>query len=142
MLALILGFITGLAGPLAQVANNITDLNKMKVQAQNNTELAQINSQLEAVHDRRATLIAEAGSRVSSVINASARLLLALGPIVILNKILVWDKAWGSLKGCVGDTSHMPLCKIYNTDALDPNLWWVVMATVGFYFLTANRNSK
>jgi hypothetical protein len=35
---------------------------------------------------------------------------------------LIWDKALGDWTG-----GH--------TDALDPNLWQVIMATVGFYFL-------
>jgi hypothetical protein len=60
----ILGFITGLAPMLTQVANNITDLQKMKVKAQSDAEIQDINRRIEEAHDRRQILVAEAASRV------------------------------------------------------------------------------
>ena len=135
MLSLILGFITGLAGPIAQVANNITDLNKMKVKAQSDTELAGINQKLEEAHDRKAVLIAEAGNRFLSVITGSCRLALTIPVIVILNKLLTWDKAVGSWAGCAGDKGILPGCETFTTDKLDANMWWVIIAVIGFYFL-------
>jgi hypothetical protein len=42
---------------------------------------------------------------------------------ILIGKVLVWDKALGQWTGG-------------RTDALDPNLWQVVMVVLGFYFLS------
>jgi hypothetical protein len=67
---------------------------------------------LEAIANIQA---AEGGSRI----NAFMRAALAAGPTVYLLKIFVWDKVLG----------------LGATDALSPELWNVVTAVVGFYFL-------
>lgn len=130
----ILGFITGLAGPLANIANKIIDLQTLKAQTASNEELARINRDLEEAHDRRAVLIAEAGNRVAGVINSSVRLVLTLGPAAVLLKLLLWDKVIGSLNGCVGEAGNAARCLIYNTDKLDPYQWGVITAVIAFYF--------
>jgi hypothetical protein len=63
-------------------------------------------------------LVAESGQRG----NAWMRMFIAFGPAFCLNKIFIWDKALGGLTGG-------------RTDALDDNLWKVVAAVIGFYFL-------
>jgi hypothetical protein len=132
----ILGFITGLAPMLAQVANNITDLQKMKVKAQSDTELAHINKQIEEAHDRRQILVAEAASRVGILLNGGIRALMALPVVIFLNKWLVWDKVVGSFAGCSGKTPITPLgkCYTYVTDPLDSNTWLIILGVCGFYF--------
>jgi hypothetical protein len=126
----ILGFITGLAPMLTQMANNITDLQKMKVKANSDHEIAEINSQIEAVHDRRQVLIAEAGSRLNAIMRAGFTLL----TFPLLAKIFIWDKVVGPFVGCVGKD---PIgCNAFNTDALGTELWAVIGAIIGFYFLT------
>jgi len=126
----ILGFITGLAPMLTQMANNITDLQKMKVKAQSDHELAAINSQIEAIHDRRQVLIAEAGSRLNAIVRAGFTLL----TFPVLAKILIWDKVVGPFVGCVGKD---PIgCSMFNTDALGYEIWAVIGSIIGFYFLT------
>ena len=115
---------------LTQMANNITDLQKMKVKAQSDHEIAAINAQIEAVHDRRQVLIAEAGSRLNGIIRAGFTLL----TFPVLAKVFVWDKVVGPFVGCVGKD---PVgCQMFNTDALGVELWSVIGAIVGFYFLT------
>src|SRR5437868_3595020 len=99
----ILGLLTGLAGPLVNLAGRITDLQIAKVGASTDKEKALIDQQIEEAHDRKAILIAEAGNRVAGAINASVRLFLALPSGIILWKLLVWDKVLGSFKGCAGD---------------------------------------
>lgn len=125
MLGTILGFITGLAGPLANVVSKISDLQIAKVQASTDTERLHIDAQISESHDRMMVLQAEAGSRI----NAIMRFLLALGPMVFLVKVFIFDKVLGSLLGYGkgGD--------IFSTDPLDSNLWAVVTAVLGFYFL-------
>jgi hypothetical protein len=75
-----------------------------------------LEAKLEA---KRAVLVAEGGL---TRINAYVRAVIGLEVAFLLGKILVWDKALGQWTGG-------------KTDALDPNLWQVVMAVIGFYFL-------
>lgn len=134
MLSLILGFITGLTGPIAQVINNITELRKQQTQAKSNVELADINKEIELAESRKSVLIAEAGSRLNSIIRALA----AIGPILFINKILVWDKVIGSIVGC--SVSKID-CSSFRTDTIDQNMWWVIIAVIAFYFLADKKKS-
>ena len=134
MLSLILGFITGLAGPISQVINNITDLRKQQAQSKSNVELADINKEIELAEARKAVLITEAGYRLNSVV----RVLAAVGPILFISKILVWDKVIGSIAGCsVANTG----CSSFRTDTIDQNMWWVIIAVIAFYFLADKKKS-
>ena len=119
----ILGLITGLAGPLATLAGQITSLEQAKVAAQSDQERARIDAALQEAHDRRAVLVAEAGSRL----NAIMRGLLAAGPTVYLMKIFIFDKVLGSF---LGQTKS-----VFVTDPLDDNLCKVTLAVVAFYFV-------
>lgn len=139
MLFSILGFITGLAGPLSNLANKIVDLKSQRLKAETDIERHKIDQQIEEVHDKRAVLIAEAGSRIGVAINASCRLILAIPAGVILYKLLVWDKVIGSFDGCAGKAGNALRCVTYNTDVLDTNQWAVIAAVIGFYFLTTWR---
>lgn len=130
----LLSFITGLAPMLTQVANNITDLQKMKVKAQSDTELADINRQLEAAHDRRQVLVAEAASRIGILLNGGMRFLMALPVAAFLNKLLLWDKVVGSFAKCSKGFEVPGSCYSFNTDPLDANTWYVVLGICGFYF--------
>lgn len=125
MLAIILGFITGLAGPISSVIAKISDLKIAKVQASTDQERLHIEAQIAEAHDRMAVLTAEAGSRINGIM----RFLLALGPMLFLNKIFIFDKVIGSFMGQSKGGS------IWNTDVLDSNLWAVVTAVLSFYFL-------
>lgn len=130
----ILGFITGLAPMLTQMANNITDLQKMKVKAASDHEIAQINSEIEAIHDRRQVLIAEAGNRLNGIM----RFTLTLTTLPLLLKIMFFDKVVGPFFGCVGKD---PVgCQMFNTDALGYEIWAVIGSIIGFYFLTSWKN--
>ena len=127
MLLSILGWITGLAGPIAQITNKILDLQKQRLDAETNVVKAKIDQEIELAHDRRDVLVAEAGSRI----NAYMRFFIALGPGLYLFKIFAYDKVLGSFLGC-GRSSE---CPTFITDPLDANLWAVATAVVGFYFL-------
>lgn len=125
MLMTILGFITGLAGPISAVVGKISDLQLAKVQASTDQERLHIDAQIAEAHDRMIVLQAEAGSRINSIM----RFLLALGPMLFLNKIFIFDKVVGSFLG------HAKGGDIWSTDPLDANLWAVVTAVLSFYFL-------
>lgn len=75
-----------------------------------------LEAKLEA---KRAVLVAEGGL---TRVNAYVRAVIGIEVAFLLGKILIWDKALGQWTGG-------------RTDALDANLWQVVMAVVGFYFL-------
>lgn len=136
MLFSILGAVTGLAGPISNVISKITDLKIMRAKADSDVARHLIDQQIEELHDKRAVLVAEAGNRTATILNVSIRSLLALNIIVLLSKVFIWDKVVGAFVGCRGPAGRTVECVSYGTDGLDPNLWWVVMAVIGFYFIT------
>lgn len=121
----ILGFITGLSGPIRDIITKISDLQIAKVQASTDQEKMHVDAQIAEAQDRMRVLQSEAGSRV----NAIMRFLLAFGPMVYLNKIFIFDKVLGSLLG------HAKGGDLWSTDPLDSNLWAVVTAVLSFYFI-------
>ena len=119
----VLGFITGLAGPIRDIAGKIADLKIAQVQASTDQEKAKINGEIEEARNRQLVLTAEAGSRINAIIRGA----IAFGPMIYLTKIFMWDKVIGSY---VGYTENM-----FQTDPLDDNLWKVVVAVIAFYFV-------
>ena len=119
----ILGLITGLAGPIRDIASKIADLKIAQVQASTDQEKARIQGEIEEARGRQAVLSAEAGSRINAIIRGA----IAFGPMIYLTKIFVWDKVIGSF---VGYTKNA-----FQTDPLDDNLWKVVVAVIAFYFV-------
>lgn len=113
-----------------------------------NEKIALINAKTDqeriAAQERLAALQAQRDVMLSesqrSNWNIYFRSLIALGPAVILLKIFVWDKSIGPFVGCVGKDPDS--CGMFNTDSLDPNLWYVVMVVLGFYFLTEMKNKN
>ena len=135
----ILGFITGLAPMLTQIANNITDLQKLKVKAASDTELASINRQIEEAHDRRQILVAEAASRVGILLNGGMRFLMAVPVTAFLWKWLLWDKVIGSYAHCAQGLDKVngvlqEKCMSFVTDPIDQNTWLILLGICGFYF--------
>ena len=139
MLSIILGFITGLAGPALNFAGRLTDLKIAQVNARTDIEKAKVNQEIEEVHDKRAVLIADAGNRISSFLNGTMRFILAIPAAAIVWKLLFWDKVIGSIDGCVGDAGQEARCLIYNTDPLDAYQWAIIALVTGFYFVAIMR---
>lgn len=119
----IIALITGLAGPLANAYAKTKDLEMARVQAGTEVEKAAIDSQISQSHDRAQVIIAEAGSRLNAIIRG----FLALGPMVYLDKIFLYDKVLGSFLGYTKDS--------FTTDPLDEKLWMVVTVVLSFYFV-------
>jgi len=119
----IIGLLTGLAGPIANIASNITDLQRAKISAATDEKKAEIQGQIEALHDKRAVLVAEAGNRI----NALIRGIFSIGILVYPLKIFLWDKVIGSF--------FHQTASIFETDGLSNNDTWVLMTVIGFYFL-------
>lgn len=114
----ILGFLTGLAGPLATIAGKILDHKTALAQAQSDDERNRLNAAIEELHSQQAVLVAEAGSRLNAIIRG----LMAAPVAILLWKLLVYDKALGQWTG-----GH--------TDPLGSDLWKIVAAVIAFYFI-------
>lgn len=118
MLWSVLGSLTGLGGAIRDITASITNLQIAKVNAASDQEKAKIDADLAEAHDRRAVLIAEAGSRINAIMRGA----MAMPTVILLWKLEVYDKAFGQWTG-----GH--------TDPLGDNLWKVITAVIAFYFI-------
>lgn len=121
----ILGFLTGMAGPLSTIATSIANTKAAMAAAQTDQERNKLLAAVEELHGRQAVLIAEAGSRINAIIRG----LFALPIALYFCKVFVFDKVLGSFLGHSSDGS------MFTTDALGPDLWKLVLAVLAFYFL-------
>lgn len=119
MLTAIFGLIPSLFTTVNGITNAITNEKINLAQSQTTADKIAAGEKIASLQAKRDVLIAEAGT---SNINAYIRAVMGGSVAFVLAKIFVWDKALGEFTG-----GH--------TDALDPNLWNVVMATIGFYFV-------
>lgn len=78
------------------------------------------DEQVLELQSRRDLMIAETANSKLPVI---VQTMIAIGPAVYLTKIFIWDKV-------------LQTYTLGTTDPLDANLWTVVTAVVGFYFLS------
>lgn len=116
-LKLILGFFGG------GIGQSIADAYKAKQTAKTDQERIAADERIDRLQSIRDVQVAESGSRL----NAIMRAFIALGPALYLFKIFVIDKIACPVLGLPAVA-----CR---TDPLDANLWGVVTAIVGFYFL-------
>lgn len=134
MLMTILGFITGLAGPIRDIAGKIADLKIEQTKAETDQNKVKVQAEISELQARQAVLVAEAGSRLAAGINAFTRLFITIGPAAFIAKIFLWDKVIGAFVGCSGPGQKTG-CGTFVTDPLDTNLWGVVTAIIAFYFV-------
>lgn len=118
-LSALLGLIPGLFTTVNGITNAITNEKINLAQAQNESDRIASQERIVALQTKRDVLVAESGG---SKLNSIVRSFIGGSVAFILAKLLVWDKALGDWTG-----GH--------TDPLDPNLWNVIMATIGFYFI-------
>lgn len=125
-ISLLLGF----ADPIEKITAAIVKARADGLNATTEQEKIASQERVSTLQARRDVMIAEAPvSRINIILRAG----LALAVVIIVWKLLVWDKTIGSLLGC----SQAPAgtCKIFTTDPLDANQWWIVTVVIGFYFL-------
>ncbi len=115
LLSLIPGLFTTINGVTTAISNERLKL----IQAKTDQEKIASQERINSLQAKRDVLVAESGK---SNINAIIRGCIGGSVAFLLAKIYVWDKALGTWTGG-------------RTDPLDPNLWNVVMATIGFYFV-------
>lgn len=124
------GLIKGLFGSIDGITAAISNTKIAAINATTEQERIHANEMVLTLQARRDVLIAESAH---SKVNIYMRALISLGPTSVLLKIFLWDKVIGSLAGC-SQAAH-GTCGKFTTDALDPNLWQVVMVVLGFYFV-------
>jgi hypothetical protein len=108
----------GLVDPISRIVGKIADAKVEANKALTDRTRIEADERVKSLEARRDVLIAESVHKA----NAYMRLFIAFGPALYLNKIFIWDKVLGPLTGG-------------RTDALDENLWKVIAAVIGFYFL-------
>lgn len=113
-----MGFISillGLIDPISKITNKIIDLRIQQANAETERQRIQAGEEVSKLQAQRDVLVAESGSKI----NALIRILFAAPCAIYINKLIVYDKVlgWGS------------------TDDLSPNLWWLLLTVVGFYFV-------
>lgn len=128
-----LTFIPNLLGQLFGTINGITKaISDEKIALTNaTTERQRIASQerINALQAKRDILIGEAKyTRANVYMRCGA----GLPSVVVLWKLMVWDKVIGSFAGC--SQALAGTCKLFTTDPLDNNQWTIIMIVIGFYF--------
>lgn len=115
----LLGLLPGVFSTINGITNAIANAQIAKLNATTDQDRIAAQATVDTLQARRDVMIAESGS---SKLNGLMRFLIAVGPAVYLTKIFIYDKVLQTL-------THG------STDPLDGNLWAVVTAVVGFYFL-------
>lgn len=135
----ILTFLTGLSGTVGKVSDNIKELEIAREKTKSDTELKKIDSEIQALHDRKDVLVAEAGSRLNSILRAA----IAVGPAFYVFKYFAVDKVLGGFVGCAGEIGKIDnACSWFRTDGLNSEMAAVMTAVLGFYFLTSAFGRK
>lgn len=115
----LLGALIGLADPISKITGQIANVKIERSRADSDVKRIEADERIKQLERQRDVLIAEAAvSRVNIFVRAA----LALPVVIVLWKIFVWDKALGQWTGG-------------RTDALSTELWQVITAVIGFYFL-------
>ncbi len=127
-----LQLIPGLFTTVNGITNAISNERLKLIDAKTDQERIKSQERITSLQSKRDVLISESGS---SKVNAVMRACLAAPVAIVLGKIFIWDKVIGSLAGCAGIAGAALTCAGYRTDVLDDNLWTVITATIGFYFL-------
>lgn len=113
-----------LSGPLKEVSNDLRQAYQARLNAANDAEKIAADERIALLEARESTIRAAQ----SNPIEGWVRPLIALGPIVYLNKLFIWDKVlgWGT------------------TDGLSAELSQIMMIIIGGYFIdtVAKRFTK
>jgi hypothetical protein len=111
-------WLLGLVDPISRIVGKLADAKVEYAKAETDKERIAASERVKTLEARRDVLVAESGDRS----NRLMRMFIAAGPSLYLNKIFIWDMVLGPITQG-------------RTDPLDDNLWWVISAVIGFYFL-------
>lgn len=124
------GLITGAFSTINNITAAISNERINARNAQTEEERIAADERVKSLEARRDLMIAESGVTKANIIVRSAA---AVPIVIVLWKLLVWDKVVGSLVGCA--RAPKGTCGTFFTDPLDENQWKIVMIVIGFYFL-------
>lgn len=125
-----LGLILGALNPIEKITTAIVKARADSLNATTEQEKIAADERVRTLQQRRDVLVAEAGVSKANLI---VRAIFAVPIILVLWKLLVWDKVIGSLAGC--SSAPRGTCGIFTTDPFDDNQWKIIMIVIGFYFL-------
>lgn len=120
MFATLLSLLPGVFSTVNNITNAIVNERLKLIDAKTASEKMASQELINTLEARRQVLLAKSGQWETRLITAA----FGIGPLFLLTKIYVWDKALGQWTNGT-------------TDKLDDNLWWVITAQVGFYFLAS-----
>lgn len=112
----LLGSLLGIVPAVERIGSKIADAQVAKANALTDRDKIAADERVKTLEMQRDVLIAEQGSWMTRWV----RPLLALGPVVYLNKIFLWDK----------------VLKLGTTDPLSDELSWVLVAVVTAFLLS------
>lgn len=114
----LIGALLSLADPISRIAGKIADAKVAVANATTDKERVAAEERVKTLEAKRDVMVAESQDPT----NRRMRAALASPVAVFLWKVIVFDKALGQWTGG-------------RTDGLSPELWYVVMTVVAFYFL-------
>lgn len=116
----LLSLIPGLFSTVNGITNAIANERLKLIQAKSDKEKIDSQERISTLQMQRDVLLQKTGHWETRLMMFA----LGVGPTILLSKIYVWDKAFGQWTNGT-------------TDKLDDNLWWVITAQIGFYFLAS-----
>lgn len=120
MLGTLLGLIPGLFTTVNGITKAISDERIQKIKAKTEEDRIASDERIKTLEAQRQVLL----TKTSYPETRFLMFAFGVGPAFVLTKIFVWDKALGDWTG-----GH--------TDPLGTDLWWVITAQIGFYFLAS-----
>lgn len=134
-----LGLLPKVLDTVQTVTNAIRDEKIVQINAKTDQERIASQERTVQLEARRDVLISEGTNPASAKINACTRLLAASSGILIVMKLLIWDKVVGSFMGCAAKPASVIGCATFNTDPLGADMWGLIMIIFGFYFLARDK---
>lgn len=119
-LSVIPGLVSGLFSTVNTVTNAIANERIKHIEAKTDQERIHSEERIKTLEARRSIMLSKSNQWETRALMAA----FGVGPAFMLSKIYIWDKALGQWTNG-------------STDPLDENLWWVITAQIGFYFLAS-----
>jgi hypothetical protein len=113
----------------SQIANEKLALINAKTEAERIASQERIN----ALQAQASVLIADVQK---SPVDLYVRAAFAVCALLVVAKILVWDKVIGSFVGCSGKAGSATACHVFLTDSLSSFDVMLIGVIIGFYFVT------
>lgn len=126
-----IGGISGVFNAVDKIHARINDLKKAQLEAGTEERKAELGVEIVQLQMQAEVLVEEA----KHARTAWVRPALCFPAVVVLTKLLVWDKVIGSLALCAGPGLHGGYCAVFRTDPLDDHAWWYIVAVVTAYML-------